>query len=483
MLHWVIRATFMLAALPLLCHPDAKASHPNVLILLADDQRRDTLGAYGNAQIDTPNLDLLARSGTNFRNNYCLGSIHGAVRQPSRAMLLSGRTLYRVSMELEGVVTLPEHFAKHGYQTFMTGKWHNGQRSAERAFPNSRSVFFGGMSDHTRVPICDIVQGKICEPRVGDKFSSELFADAAIEFLKSADSSQPFLAYVAFTAPHDPRQPPERYREWYYQRQLPLPPNFLPQHPFANGWMTGRDEQLASWPRKEHDIRDQLAEYYGAITHLDEQVGRILTCLREQGTLDKTVIIYAADHGLALGSHGLLGKQNLYEHSTGCPLMIRGPGIPRDMHSQALTYLLDIYPTLCDVVGIPRVAGLEGCSLQPLWTGQQREVRETLFTAYEGSMRAVRDSRWKLIRYPAIHHTQLFDLENDPYEMHNLAAQPDQQNRVAQMMRWIGDWQIRVGDPQPLTASQLQSMDIDLSHHPRRPDEWQPEWIRKKYFP
>lgn len=459
------------------------AGRPNILILLADDQRSDTLRAYGNERIDTPHLDSLARSGTNFRRNYCFGSIHGAVCQPSRAMLLSGRTLYRVPMDLSGIVTLPEHFAQHGYTTFMTGKWHNGSDSARRAFPNGRSIFFGGMSDHTRVPVRDLVNGKLGPPRIGEKFSSELFADEAIRFLESADASQPFLAYVAFTAPHDPRQPPEAFRKMYYERHLPLPPNFMPQHPFANGWMVGRDEQLASWPRREADIRDQLAEYYGLITHLDQQVGRILDCLRQRKLLENTLIVYSADHGLALGSHGLLGKQSLYEHSMGCPLIVSGPGIPRNLHCQALTYLLDLYPTLCDAVGIPQPAGLEGRSLQPLWMGQTSEVRPTLFTAYEGSMRAIRDSRWKLIRYPSIHYTQLFDLENDPFEMRNLGTQPDQADRVEQMMKLLREWQVTVGDPQPLTAPERQPMDIDLSQHPRTADEWQPEWIRRKYFP
>ena len=119
--------------------------------------------------------------------------------------------------------------------------------------------------------------------RTGEKFSSELFADAAIEFLRSQDGQNPFFAYVAFTAPHDPRQPPLEYREPYYSNLPPLPPNFLPQLPFDNGMMNGgRDENLGAWPRAEKMIRDQLAEYYGLITHMDGQVGRILAALRRK---------------------------------------------------------------------------------------------------------------------------------------------------------------------------------------------------------
>ncbi len=103
----------------------------------------------------------------------------------------------------------------------------------------------------------------------------------------------------------------------------------MPQHPFDHGALIIRDENLAAWPRTEEVVRDQLAEYYGLITHLDEQVGRILAALDENGQAENTIVVYAADHGLAVGSHGLLGKQNLYEHSMRCPLIVRGPGIPQ----------------------------------------------------------------------------------------------------------------------------------------------------------
>jgi arylsulfatase A-like enzyme len=159
---------------------------------------------------------------------------------------------------------------------------------------------FGGMSDHTKVPVCSLgADGKLTKPRAGEKFSSELFADSAIEFLEQHDRKKPFFAYVAFTAPHDPRMPPAAWVEPYYRERPPLPRNFLPQLPFDNGMMQGgRDENLAAWPRTESVIRDQLAEYYGLITHLDTQIGRILVALDQSGHAHNTLIIYAADNGL-----------------------------------------------------------------------------------------------------------------------------------------------------------------------------------------
>ncbi|MCP3918519.1 MAG: sulfatase-like hydrolase/transferase [bacterium] len=458
------------------------APRPNVLFLFADDQRPDAVGAFGNEHIETPNLDALAGRGFRFARNYCMGSIHGAVCQPSRAMLMTGRSLYRVSMQLKDETTLPELLGTNGYVTFGTGKWHNGGPSFLRSFQRGTNVMLGGMSDHTAVPVVDVTDDHtLSEKRTGAKFSSELFADSAIEFIEGHEGEQPFFCYVAFTAPHDPRQPPERLREHYYANRPPLPANFLPQHPFHNGRMVGRDEKLAGWPRTEAVISDQLAEYYGLITHMDEQIGRVLAALETSGHADNTIVVYAADHGLAMGSHGLLGKQSVYEHSMGCPLVFAGPGVPGGK-SAALTYLFDIFPTLCELIGVEPPAGVEGQSLVPVWRGEHPGVRDTLFLTYENLMRAVRDDRYKLIRYPRIDHTQLFDLERDPAEMHDLAREPEHAERVESMMALLRTWQERTNDPHPLEIDEPESMEIDLSGRARKPDRWQPEWIVKKYF-
>ena len=480
-LRMLLRITLL--AVVCLSTTQAPAEPPNIVFLFADDQRPDTIAAWGNAHIQTPHLDRLAGRGFSFRRNYCMGSIHGAVCQPSRAMLMSGRTLYRVPMDLQGVTLLPELFAKAGYSTFGTGKWHNGAPSYLRAFQRGKAAMMGGMSDHTKVPVADMSPSgnELINERTGEKFSSELFADALIEFLQTRDDSKPFFAYAAFTSPHDPRQPPEPYRQHYYDHRPPLPENFMPQHPFHNGWMTGRDETLAAWPRTPEVISDQLAEYYGMISHLDEQIGRILDELEQQGLTENTLIVYTADHGLAVGSHGLLGKQNLYEHSMGCPLIIAGPGVPHGA-TEALTYLYDLFPTLCDVAGLSVPDDVDGRSLRPIFSGETETVRDSLFTTYEDKMRAVRDDRYKLIRYPLINHTQLFDLQQDPSELHNLAEDPEHAGRVDAMLALLTDWQQRTDDKQPLTVDDPQPMEIDLTGRKRTPDRWQPAWIVEKYF-
>ncbi len=460
-----------------------KVGRPNILLILADDQRADTIAAFGNPIIQTPNLDRLARGGFRFTRAYCMGSTGGAVCVPSRAMLLTGRSLFHIKNDMAGMRTLPEILREAGYATFVTGKWHNRPPALLRSFEQGTAVFFGGMSDHTKVPLVDITpDGSQTCKRIGEKFSSTLFADAAIEFLQSHDGQRPFFAYVPLTASHDPRQAPREYLDMYDPQDMLLPKNYLPQHPFDNGWMVLRDENLAPWPRTERVIRHQLAEYYALITHMDHEIGRILDALKESGAARNTVVIYAADHGLALGSHGLLGKQSLYEHSMKTPFIVSGPGIPKGQSSDAFAYLLDIFPTVCEITGTGLPSEVDGHSLRGIWRGEKQKVRDSLYTAFAKDMRAVRDERWKLIRYPQINKSQLFDLENDPHEMRNLADEPMHAERVAEMMKRLAQWQDRSDDRLPLTSDNPRAAEIDLTGHPREPDRYQPDWIVRKYF-
>ena len=458
---------------------------PNILFLFADDQRADTIAAHGNPHIKTPNIDGLVRAGYSFRRNYIFGGNNGAVCVPSRAMLMTGKTWFHIDAPtLSGARLLPELLREKGYVTFATGKWHNGQPSWLRAFQHGKSMMFGGMSDHTKVPIRDLgPDGKLTDQRTGEKFSSELFADAAIEFLARHDQQKPFFAYVAFTAPHDPRQPPPAYREMYYRRRLPLPVNFLPQLPFDNGMMSDlRDENLAAWPRTEAVIRDQLAEYYGIITHMDEQIGRILAALKRSGQAENTIIVYAADNGLALGSHGLLGKQSVYEHSMRVPLIFAGPGIPRGKSSRAFTYLLDVFPTLCELAGISPPEDLAGSSLRPIWQGKKSSIRDSLFLPFIQIQRAVRDERWKLIAYPRIGYLELFDLRSDPHETTNLIERNEYDAYVQRLLKRMKEWQAQVGDTLEIPTQSKSPSPIDLTGKKRLPDQWQPDWIVRKYF-
>jgi arylsulfatase A-like enzyme len=466
----------------------AEKGRPNIILLFADDQRPDSIGAFGNPHIETPNLDRLASQGFRFGRNYCAGSYSGAVCVASRTMLMTGRHWMRVEdrRNWSGLPLLPEVLAQSGYKTFITGKWHNGQTSLKRAFQQGRNVFMGGMADHTKVPVSDLTtEGELVKQRTPKGFSSELFADAAVQFLEEEqESKDPFFLYVAFTAPHDPRNPPEAYREKYYRKRPPLPENYMPQHPFDNGFVrgVGRDESLAPWPRTKETISDQLCEYYGLITHLDEQVGRIVKAMEALPDANNTYLVYTADHGLAMGSHGLLGKQNIYEHSVQSPFIVRGPGVPRGGQTTALTYIHDLYATFCGLAGRGVPEGVDSEDLAPLWRGDKKSLRDSAFLPFQQSMRAITDGRWKLHRYPHSNHTLLFDLEEDPHELKNLAMHPQYANQVERLMEEMRQWQSRLGDTQSLTVDNPKSLDVDYSTFKRKLDRWQPDWIREKYF-
>jgi arylsulfatase A-like enzyme len=440
---------------------------PNVLFLFSDDQRADTLAALGNKHIQTPNLDQLVRRGTACTRAYCMGAMQGAVCVPSRAMLMSGRTLFHVSPTLKDQATWPEAFGKAGYTTFMSGKWHNGPESARRSFRQGKAVFFGGMGDPYKLPVQDFAPGEgLTAKRDSGKHSVELFADSAVEFLKRQKGDRPFLCYVAFNAPHDPRVAPKAYHDRYDPAKLPLPANYLPQHPFNNGDLTGRDERLAPWPRTPGVVRRHLADYYAAVTFLDAQVGRILAALRASGQAENTLVVFSSDHGLAIGSHGLFGKQNLYDDSMHAPLIFAGPGVPKGKRTDALCYLLDIFPTVGELAGVAGPEGSEGKSLAPVLAGKTAKVRDSLFFAYTKVQRAVRDDRWKLLVYPQVNKVQLLDLRDDPAETKDLAADKAHAAEVARLTDLLKGWQKKLGDAQPLRSDKPQPLEFDFRKVP-----------------
>jgi arylsulfatase A-like enzyme len=451
------------------------ADRPNVLFVFSDDQRADTMAALGNSHIRTPHLDRLVAEGTVMRRTYCMGALQGAVCVPSRAMLMTGRTLFRVKPDLERQATWPEQFAATGYTTFITGKWHNQAPSLVRAFQQGKAVFLGGMGDPYALAVQDFgADDKLTGKRLSMKHSVELFADCAVEFIERQPKDKPFLAYVALNLPHDPRTAPPQYHERYNAAKPPLPPNFFAEHPFNNGFMTGRDEELAPWPRTGEIVRQHLADYYSAIEFVDVQLGRLIEALKATGQLERTIIVFASDHGLSIGSHGLFGKQNLYEHSMRAPLIFAGPGIPRGRSSEALCYLLDIFPTLGELTGVSPPAGNEGRSLVPVLNGQSTSLRASIFTAFMDVQRAVTDGRWKLMVYPRINKTQLFDLQADPHELNDLAGDTTRQGTVQWLTTLLQESQRQFGDVQPLTTDKPLPEAFDFSKVKRKALSSQP---------
>ncbi len=415
------------------------AAPPNILHINADDHRADGLNALGNSVLQTPNLDALAERGMVFTHCYTMGSMIGAVCTPSRTMLLTGRSWQRIpkasgALPNAGnpVTFLPRVLASAGYQTFHAGKTGNAFTQGIQAF-------------ETNLSLDDKVTG-------GRANASRAMGDCAVAFLESRNRKKPFYMYLAPPVPHDPRLSERQFHALYEPATLPLSPAYLPQHPFDNGEMTVRDEKLAPWPRTTDDTRRQLANYYACVTGLDAHIGRIFEALKKRGDWDDTVIVFTGDNGLSLGEHGLFGKQNLYEFGgMHVPCVIAGPGVPKGK-SDALAYLMDLFPTFCEIAGAGVPAGVDGKSLLPVICGRKSKVRDVLYTGYRDCQRAIRDDRWKLIRYPLINRTQLFDLANDPHELNDLSAESKCDSKVSEMLSLLEKEMSAYGDTFPLSV-------------------------------
>ena len=441
--------------------------------MIADDHRHSDIHALHNPIIQTPNFDTLARDGTVFTNTHIMGGWHRAVCAPSRACVLTGGAVFHAVANVPEPLfddvmrnhcdinpkmkVMPEVFRKAGYHTFATGKWHNDKEAFRRGFCGGDELFFGGMSLPYQIPLHRFNPAGEYPPDktiITKKHATERFADAGVRFIDGYEGDSPFFLYMAFTSPHDPRIAPPKYAEMYPVGNIPLPRNFLPVHPFDNGEMHVRDEGLARLPRESEEVCRHIADYYSMITHMDAEIGRVLDALKRKGIEDRTIVVYTSDHGLAIGQHGLMGKQNLYDHSIKIPLLVRGPNVPKGNRSDSLTCQMDIFPTLCELSGVKIPDTVDGDSLVPLMTRARKAVHESVYSTYKDLQRMVRKGEWKLIRYyrskvsnTGADRIQLFNMERDPWETENLALSPGHAKQLGELHKELRQWQVRVNDP------------------------------------
>ena len=280
---------------------------------------------------------------------------------------------------------------------------------------------------------------------------SEVVANETMGFLDNASQSEkPFFMYIAFNAPHDPRQSPKEYVDMYPLENIALPESFLPEYPYKDDIGCGpdlRDEALAPFPRTGYSVKVNRQEYYAIITHMDAQIKRILDKLEETGQAENTYIFFAADHGLAVGNHGLMGKQNMYEHSLRPPMIIVGPGIPRGKKKEMMVYLQDIMPTVIEYAGGEVPAYVEFNSLKAFIEGTVTESSyPEVYGAYQDLQRMIRMEDYKLIVYPGAGVKRLFNLKKDPQEMEDLAQDPSQKGRMDIMYTKLLELMAEMGD-------------------------------------
>jgi arylsulfatase A-like enzyme len=429
---------------------------PNILFIVSDDQRPDTIHTLGNPVIETPNLDRLVARGTSFTRAYA----GYPICHVSRAQILTGTHAFKALPKYPGgaidpkLATLAGTLQKSGYHTCYSGKWHNDGHPMQRGYTTTSGLYSSGVGKGVTQPEIDD-RGRPLTGYRGWTFkdagnkpeldkgvglqpdNSRHTADGAIHAIQTTPMEKPWLVHVNFAFPHDPRQWPAGMKNRYDAAKMPLPVNFAAKHPFDHGNIDGRDEQLLPKPRVESEVREELALYYAMITDLDAQLGRILATLPSP---DETIIIFTADQGLALGSHGLLGKQNQYEHSIRSPLIISGPGLPKNERSAALVTLHDLFPTLCELSGIEIPSTVTGKSLAPLLRHQTDRIHDFVTGIFTDTQRMICDERWKFVLYPKANREQLFDLQNDPQELHDLSTDPAQQAKQEELRIKLEAW-------------------------------------------
>lgn len=431
------------------------AKKPNVLFIFVDDMTYDGLNALNNPEIISPNMDRIVKGGVNFVNNYNMGGWNGAISQASRSQLITGKYLWnchendkdKFRSEIKENQMWPQIMKQNGYKTFETGKWHMTRVTPKMLFDevkDPRPGMPGDTPEGYNRPLSR--QDTLWQPWdkskggywKGGKHWSEVLADNAINYLEAnKDSDKPLFMYCAFNAPHDPRQAPKKYVDMYPVDKIKVPSNFIPLHPYAEPLHCGkklRDERLAPFPRTEYSVQKNRQEYYALITHLDDQVGRILKKLKECGMDKNTLIVFGADNGLGLGHHGLIGKQSMYDHSMKIPLVFNGLNLPKGKTRTQMSYLQDLVPTIYDIIGIPQPSKMEFQSLLPvIKNGRHEGIRNGIYGAYLECQRMIRDDRYKLFFIPEAHKVMLFDLKNDPMEVHDLFGQKKYDAKVKEL--------------------------------------------------
>ena len=440
---------------------------PNIIFLFSDDQSFKAVHALGNKEIITPTMDKLVDEGTTFTYTYNMGGWNGAICVASRAMIISGRSVWRAqqisgnyskNQDLEK--TWPRLMQTAGYETYMTGKWHV-QAKPDSIFNHVGHVLRGMPFDtpegynrplNTNDTLWKPWKKEYGGYWKGGKHWSELVKDDAVSFINDASKKDhPFFMYVAFNAPHDPRQSPKKYVDMYPLDSISVPKSYMPEYPFAEEMGAGknlRDEKLAPFPRTEYAVKVNRQEYYAITTHLDDQIKDIIQTLEKKGLKENTYIFFTSDHGLAIGEHGLLGKQNMYDHSMRVPLMMVGPNIPKGKKIDSDIYLQDVMATALDIADVKKPEYIEFNSFLDLVNDKQAQSSyNSIYGVYEkGSQRMIRKDNYKLILYPKSKQVLLYNLEKDPLELNDIASNSENSNKIKSLFKDLIQLQKEKGD-------------------------------------
>jgi arylsulfatase A-like enzyme len=448
---------------------------PNVLFFMTDDQRQDAVSAYGNRILKTPHMDRIAEGGLRFTEAF----VTNALCAPSRASILTGLYSHAHGVITNGdgptfrnqpglrdeQLTFPELLRQAGYHTSLVGKWH------VPSWPTGfdQWVILPGQGAYHDP---DMIAGGVRLKMRGHV--EDVIGDQAVTFLRERPKDRPFALLCQFKAPHRNWSPAARFEQAFAGVTLPVPrtfedrlegrPEAVRQSDMAIADMPDfRDQVPASLPRDERKRRNLellVKNYYRVLLGVDENVGRVLDVLDEQGVAQDTVVVYTSDNGFFLGEHGLFDKRLMYEPSIRVPMLLRYP--PRVKAGQVdtshLVLNVDVAPTLLELAGLPVPAAMHGRSWVPLLEGGPAPWRDAfLYEYYEypayhcvRKNRGVRTARWKLIHFwEQPEEWELYDLAADPDETTNLAPLPAHAQTAASLRARLETLRRELGDFDP----------------------------------
>lgn len=436
--------------------PAADAQRPNVLFIAIDDQN-DWIGAYGGHPLaKTPHLDSLARRGTAFLNAHC----QAPLCNPSRTSLMLGLRstttgIYGLAPWFRNVpawqdrVTLPQHFKANGYRTLTSGKIYHGGIGGQESRHHEFDVWgpAGGIGIRPQQKLIPPTPGGnhplmdwgVFPHRDEDKGDYQV-ASWTIDQLKAAPQDQPFFLAAGFFLPHVPCYVTQPWMDLYPDDDTVLPPvlaedrNDTPRFSWYLHW--DLPEPRLQWLQANDQWRNLVRSYLASTSFVDTQIGRVLAALDEAGLRDNTVVVVWGDHGWHLGEKGITGKNTLWDRSTRVPLIFAGPGISRGGKVTGPAELLDIYPTLLELCGLPARDDLEGLSLMPQLVDADTPRTRPAITSHNQGNHGIRSERWRYIRY-ADGSEELYDMLQDPNEWNNLAADPQFAAVIAEHHRWL----------------------------------------------
>jgi len=420
----------------------------NLVILMSDQHSRDLMGCYGHPLVRTPNLDLLASRGTRFSACWT----PSPVCIPARAAFATGKYIHQIGFwdnadPYDGSIPSWHHRLREaGHQTVSVGKLHFRSDDDDSGFSETivpmhviegKGDLMGLIRDDLPVRGAAYKMARMAGPGESPytQYDRDIAARAQIWLREEAPKhrNKPWVLFVSFVAPHYPlTAPPEHYFRYYDDPNLPMPRLYArdqrPAHPFVRDYATSFN--FDDYFETKDDVRRAVAGYYGLVSFMDEQCGKVLAALEASGLAGETRVIYTSDHGDALGKRGLWGKSTLYEETCGVPLIVAGDGIPQSHVVDTPANLIDIYPFIIDCVGESHAGMVErdhpGVSIARLAAGEQ--PNRTVLSEYHGmgsttGAFAIRHGRFKYVHYVK-YPPQLFDLAADPEETNDLAADP-----------------------------------------------------------